>query len=88
MTAALMLTSLDVLYKNHKHVAVKIESTWGSPRCDDLLNSYLVKDRDLRLGFCPSIYKEILNLYILHSHRYGSKYKIADMDLNVYVEPK
>lgn len=88
MTTALMLDSLNVLYSTHRHVAVKIESSWGGPRCDDLLYGYLVKNREDRLGFCPSIYKEIMNLYILHSFQYGSKYSVIDStkDLNIYVE--
>lgn len=82
----LMLTSLNVLYKTHKHVAVKIESTWGTERCDKLLYECMVKDREHRLGFCPSIYKEILNLYVLHRSKYGSKYSVLDKDLNVDVK--
>lgn len=83
----LMLSSLNVLYKHHKHVAVKIESTWGTERCDTALHEYLIKNRLQRLGFCPSVYKEILNLYILHKSKYGSKYTVLEhKDLNVYVE--
>lgn len=85
---SLMLVSLEVLYKRHKHVAVAIESSWGTSRCDDLLYEYLYKNRDERTGFCPSVYKEILNLYVIHSKKYSSKYTILDSkkDLNVYVE--
>jgi hypothetical protein len=80
-----LLTSLEVLYKHHKHVAVKIESTWGTQACDELLHNYLVKNRNNRQGFCPSVYKELVNLYLLHSKKYGSKYTKIDlsMDLNV-----
>ena len=85
MVTNIMLDSLAVLYKHHTHVAVKLESTWGTDRCDDLFHEYLVKNRDGRQGFCPSIYKEILNLYLIHAKKYGSKYRILDvsMDLNV-----
>ena len=76
----LMLDSLTVLYRHHKHVAIKIESTWGTDRCDDLLYSYLVKDRD-RQGFCPSVYKEILNLYLLHTKKYTSKYTVLNSEI-------
>lgn len=83
-----MLASLDVLYKNHRHVAVKIESSWGTGQCDDRLHSYIVKNRDERIGFYPCVYKEILNLYILHSKKYGSKYSmlVATSNLNVFVQ--
>lgn len=82
----LMLVSLDVLYKQHRHVAIKIESSWGTPRCDECLYTCLVKDRE-RLGFCPTVYKEILNLYVLHTSKYGSKYSVlTTKELNVNVD--
>lgn len=83
----LMLTSLEVLYKQHKHVAVKIESTWGTSHCDNLLYEYLIKNRDERQGFCPSVYKEILNLYVIHSGKYGSKHLVLALNgLNVKID--
>lgn len=79
-----MLDSLAVLYKHHPHVAVKLESHWGTELCDELFYRYLKKDRTHRQGFCPSVYKEILNLYILHASKYSSKYKLLDFEgLNV-----
>lgn len=82
-----MFASLQALYKQHRHVAVKIESNWGTSRCDDLFYDYLIKNRDERSGFCPSMYKEILNLYIIHNKIYGSKHSVMTNceELNVDV---
>lgn len=73
------------MYKQHKHVAVKIESNWGTPKCDDLLYEYLIKNRDERKGFCPNVYKEIFNLYVLHYKKYGTKHTLVTEELNVNV---
>lgn len=70
-TTLTRLNSLTALYKHHRHVAVKIESTWGTPKCHNLLVNYLIKDRDHRTGFTHEVYKEIITLYLLHKQRYN-----------------
>ena len=44
------------LYKRHRHVAVKLETHWGTEEAHHLFQRYLAKDRTQRQGFDPDVY--------------------------------
>lgn len=76
--AEVLLKNLDVLYKHHKQVAIKIESYWGTELCHRYIKYLLVKEcvndstdpREDRVGFEYDVYVVILTLYVLHVKLY------------------
>jgi len=68
--AHLLLECLDEIYKNYKHVAIKIESYWGTEICHEYLLYLLIKDRD-REGFTFGTYMMLMALYVIHSEQFS-----------------
>lgn len=75
--AKILLENLDIVYKGHKQVAVKLESYWGSELCHRYLKYLLVKEcvenddeRQDRTGFKYDVYVTILALYVMHVKLY------------------
>ena len=75
--AELLLANLDIIYKHHKQVGVKIESYWGTELCHDYLCYLLVKgckfddsSRQDRAGFTYDVYVVLLTLYVMHIKLY------------------
>ena len=71
LTCKFLVYNLAEIYKLFPHVAVKIESLWGTKRGHDYLKSLLVKSRPERHGFPLDVYEILLNIYVLHSTQAG-----------------
>ena len=58
---------LTQLYGENTELAIKIESTWGTDYCSELLQSY-VRERHSKLSSTTYLeYHSLLNLAMLHS---------------------
>lgn len=66
-----IVDTLYKIYKEHRHVAVKIETAWGTMKCHELFQRYLAKDREHRNGFSPEVYQLLVSLYTVHESQYG-----------------
>lgn len=64
---------LDSIHRSDlKHLAIKIESQWGTPSAHTYMVSLLSKDRPVRRGLPTEIYKSVFLLYSLHLEMYGA----------------
>lgn len=66
-----LIDTLNIIYKKHKHVSVKLEAHWGTEYGHFLFQTYLAKDRDHRIGFDLNVYALLVTLYIIHENVYG-----------------
>lgn len=49
-----------------------LEVTWGEPEFYDYINKLTIADRNIREGFPPEVFVEILNLRNLHDQLFPS----------------
>ena len=52
-------------------IGAKIEACWGSEKLHTYFANLLTKDRAEREGFPPSVYKNIMFLYMEHNKEFG-----------------
>lgn len=82
--AHILLEYLDTIYKKYKHVAIKLESYWGTELGHRYLKYLLLRDRD-REGFDFETYVMLMALYVMHSNDFTSfndPLLLDDLNLN------
>lgn len=76
--AEFIVKTLHKLSHEYRILSIRIESSWGTERCNDLLIDLLTaKDK---AGFDYEIYTLILMLYSIHSDQYGRFGKSVNLD--------
>lgn len=80
--------ALYEIYKKHRHISVKIESSWGTEKCHWLFQDYLTKNRIQRIGFDPGVFQNLILLYLIHAELYGDfNQPLVLMNSNVNLDP-
>jgi hypothetical protein len=64
---------LESIYSTpYKHIAIKIESNWGTQTAHEYFLSVLNKNRPSRKGLPPEVYKSVFLLYSMHVDQFGN----------------
>lgn len=69
-TLKYLLEGFNSLSKDYRHVAVKLESRWGTESCHIYLKNLLNKNEE-REGFDTDIYSILMIMYMIHLKKYG-----------------